>query len=224
MVLKYIKMVIVSLVLLFKMTIKNRTRKELILMKKEWSGKIMKILDLEVKYENIEIEEENILIISNHRSFLDILIIENQIQNLNLKNSTFIAKEELKKIPILGSIIVKFKTVFLNRKNPRSFFKTIKEIEKIKEEKNNSFVIFPEGTRNKGNNEVNKFKQGVVKLAQKNKLNILPIYIEGNAEDYFEERKDKRKKINVKIGKIIDINDVKDASDLEVKYKKEFFL
>ena len=227
---KLIKFIIVSIRLknrLKKNKNKNeKNRKE----KHQWSKFIINLLEVDFnKDSSIEYSkdfrlEDNLLLISNHRSFLDILIIEQVIQKLNNKNSSFIAKKELLKIPIVGNIIKSFGTLFIDRGNPRDFITLLKTIKKqLKEtEKDNIFVIFPEGTRDRiiNNKGMNSFKEGYLKIAQKNSLNILPIFIEGNTENYLENIGEQKNPIKVHIFNIINIEN-KTNEEIENKYNEE---
>lgn len=121
--------------------------------------------------------EENIpkdipvVFMSNHQSNFDIALFLVYIE----KYKGFVAKTELKKIPILRTWMEHINCVFMDRNDLRQSVKTIIEgIQIIKE--GHSLVIFPEGTRSKGN-QMGEFKAGSFKLATKPKVPIIPVTI-----------------------------------------------
>lgn len=136
-------------------------------------------------------ESSNICFISNHQGIADIPIIVGFIP----KPIGFIAKKELKMIPILNLWITAQHCVYIDRKNPR---KSILSIEKGAEniKRGFSMVIFPEGTRARSN-KPGKFKQGSLKLAIQAKAIIVPVTVM-NSYKLFEEY-GRLRKANVKL-------------------------
>ena len=113
----------------------------------QWGFKvILKMTGVKVTVIGEEnIPDEPVLYVGNHRSFFDILLTYSRCKRL----TGYIAKKEMEKVPLL-SIWMRFVyCLFLDRENPKEGLKTIlKAIEYIK--KGISICIFPEGTRNKG--------------------------------------------------------------------------
>jgi len=98
------------------------------------------------------------------------------------------------------------------------FFKEIKQ--GVAE--GSSIFIFPEGTRNKTEAPLGTFKDGSRIIALKNRLPILPVYIETNAGQVLKEAlaDDKTpREIIVRFGELIDY---RSREDLETAYKKTF--
>ena len=118
--------------------------------------------------ENIP-QKDSFILVSNHGSLLDPPLLGHALGH----NISFMAKEELFKIPILGFIIKACGAYPVKRgivdKN------TIKTACK-KLSNNNSIGIFIDGTRQK-NGRVNKPKQGAALLAFKNQKLLLPVAI-----------------------------------------------
>jgi len=113
---------------------KNRDLDNVKKQKYRWSKLILKMFKVKfdskenIKYAEGFKLEDNLLIISNHRSFLDILILEQSLQTLNKKNTTFIAKKELKTTPLIGKVIELMNVLFIDRNNPRDFINLLKKI------------------------------------------------------------------------------------------------
>jgi len=113
------------------------------------------------------------VIIANHQSLADIVII--YLTHIQFK---WIAKESLFKVPILGWSMSLMRYIRVSRGEHGSIKKAYLEAgEWLK--KGISVLFFPEGTRSK-TGQMNPFKNGAFKLAIKEKVPILPIYIEGS--------------------------------------------
>lgn len=127
-----------------------------------------------VKVEGLEnIPEGAALFICNHQSNFDIPVIGSYIE----RQKTFIAKQELQKLPLLSDWMIMGEAVFIDRDNARnSLAGILKGIELLKS--GLSLVVFPEGTRSRSS-KMNSFKAGTFKLATKAKVPIVPMTIDG---------------------------------------------
>lgn len=136
--------------------------------------------------------DEAALYVGNHRSFFDVLIAYVQCERL----TGFIAKDAIEKIPSLRVWMRNLYCLFLDRKDPRAGMKTILQaIEYIKQ--GVSIFIFPEGTRNKGDElTLLPFKEGSFKIATKTGCPIVPVSINNSAE-IFENHMPRLKKTHV---------------------------
>ena len=117
------------------------------------------------------VPDEPVLFIGNHRSFFDILLTYSRCKRL----TGYVAKDSMEKIPLLSTWMRYLYCLFLNRENPKEGLKTILQaIEYVK--KGISICIFPEGTRNKGEElSMLPFKEGALKIAAKTGCAIIPI-------------------------------------------------
>ena len=138
------------------------------------SQKLIKLSVSTVIVHGLEnIPEGPVLFVSNHQSNMDIAIICGFID----KPKGFIAKKELKKLPLINKWITLAGSIYLDRENPRKSMEGI--LEGIKTLKNgHSLVVFPEGTRSRGD-KMGEFKSGSFKLATKSKVPIVPLTIDG---------------------------------------------
>ncbi len=164
-------------------------------------------------------QDGKFLLISNHRSIVDPLIIEIALKDVNIKGF-WIAKKELYNSFFFGTFTKNAGTILLDREasHMSSFFKDIKDVV----EQGSSVFIFPEGSRNKEDSFINPFKEGSRLIALKNRLPILPLYIKTNAHDILNEAINARTKeltVYIEVGDIIDY---KDKTPLEENYKKQF--
>lgn len=117
--------------------------------------------------------EGPVLFISNHQGNFDIPVLLGYIN----KSKGFLAKIELTKIPIVHSWMQKMGCVFINRSDMRQSVKAIQQCAEVLK-KGQSMVIFPEGTRSKGDTMA-EFKKGSLRVAEKVKIPIVPVSISG---------------------------------------------
>lgn len=140
-------------------------------------------------------KDQAVLYIGNHRSFFDILLTYTRCPRL----TGYVAKAEMEKIPLLSNWMRYLHCLFLDRKDIKKGLKTILEgIEKIKS--GISICIFPEGTRNRADSdlELMEFHEGSFKLATKTNCPIIPIAL-NNTCSIFEKQFPKIKKTHVVI-------------------------
>ena len=143
------------------------------------------------------IGEENVpdvpvLYIGNHRSFFDILLTYTRCKGL----TGYVSKKEMYKFPLLRDWMKRLYCLFLDRENPREGLKTI--LQAIDYVKNGiSICIFPEGTRNKGEElSMLPFHAGSFKIAEKSGCAIIPMSM-NNTSEIFENHFPKIKKTHV---------------------------
>lgn len=126
------------------------------------------------------------LIICNHRSNLDPILMFGFCYEQLKGNFIFVGKKELED-GRFGSVFKYFDTLFLDRNNPRQ---ALQIIEKQKDYLKNgkTVIIFPEGTRS-CKDEFLEFKSGALEAAYKTMCPIQPILL-FNTEKYLEKRKE----------------------------------
>ena len=162
------------------------------------------------------------LIISNHRSIIDPLIVEISLKHKNI-NSLWVAKKELYNSFFFGTFTRNAGSILLDRdsKQMSSFFKDIK----TNVAQGYSICVFPEGTRNKNEVPLSDFKEGSQIIAMKNRLQILPVFIKSNTNAVLMEaikNNTKDLKVTIEIGDLIDYKDR--SRTMEETYKQRFSL
>jgi 1-acyl-sn-glycerol-3-phosphate acyltransferase len=190
--------------------------KQLSLSRQAYSNKVLDYLNIEVKVFGEIPKNNKILYAINHRSLLDILVMEN-IFSKHDKNGTWIAKQELFDNPIYGKFFQYSGCISVDlesKKGLLSFFKSIKNTLSKVDDMN--IYIFPEGERFKGPG-IHKFQSGASKIAKANKLEIIPVYINDELEKVFQNAPYEDKYfVEVHVG-----NSLKNEN-LEAEYK-EFY-
>lgn len=159
------------------------------------------------------------LLLSNHRTVIDPLIIETALENTGIFG-LWIAKKELYNSFFFGLFVRNAGSILIDREKSQmsGFFADVKK----GVQKEHSIFIFPEGTRNATNKPVASFKEGSRLIALKNKLPILPVYIKDNAREILREAlydNSQKRKITIVVGDVIDY---RDKIDLESRYKEIF--
>lgn len=118
------------------------------------------------------IKGKTYIIISNHQSLLDILLL-----NCLRYRYKWISKIELTKVPVIGWYLKMADYIVINRGNEESKIEMLEKSYTFLK-KGISIMIFPEGTRSL-DNEIGFFKRGAFQLALQANLPLLPVLIDG---------------------------------------------
>ncbi len=148
------------------------------------------------------------VIIANHQSLLDILVVAATLP-INFK---FLAKKELFYIPIMGWAMALAGYIPVDRSSHESGKRAVLWISRYLK-KGASVLLFPEGTRSH-DGKVHAFKMGAFKLSRETQCPILPVVIEGTGQALPKRSFYIRKKSTfaVSIGKPVDLSDLGDQS------------
>jgi len=123
--------------------------------------------------ENIP-ENEPVIFVSNHQSFIDVKLSIAAIP----RNFSFISKDILFKIPLLGKYMRTSGHIGIRRSDERNAYGTLNEVIK-KLDGGKSIIFFPEGTRSE-NGELGKFKRGISMVILKSGRKVIPTAIMGS--------------------------------------------
>ena len=136
-------------------------------------------------------EEGPIIFVGNHKHAFDPIMVMTHTN----RTVHYMAKESLFK-GIHGKILESIGTIKIhrNKSNPIA----IKEAEEILKQ-GGAVGIFPEGTRNRTNQELLKFRYGAVKIAKQTNALIIPFAIKGNYKPF-------KKGLSIEFGKPINVS------------------
>lgn len=119
---------------------------------------------------------KNLLLVCNHNSYLDVFGLG------SLLKINFVAKGDVKKWPLFGTVASLGNTVYISRDRMKAGSQ-VDFMEKELEKRNNPLLVFPEGTSTDGN-EVLPFKSSLFAMFEKhigkknnNQITIQPISI-----------------------------------------------
>lgn len=130
--------------------------------------------------ENIP-KDEAVLYIGNHNSFYDIIVTYYLFPGY----TAMISKKEWEKIPVLAWWMKLLHNLFLDREDIKQGLKVIlAAIEEVKS--GYSICIYPEGTRNKTEEDMMQFHEGSFKIATKTGCAVIPVTMY-NMESLFEK-------------------------------------
>lgn len=126
-------------------------------------------------------KDKAVLYVGNHHGIFDVLVTYVRVPSL----TGYVAKKEIKKVPLLRTWMRYLNCLFLDRKDLKAGAKMIIDaVQKIKS--GISIFIFPEGTRSKDENVTLPFHEGSFKIATKAKCPIVPVVIT-NTNRIFED-------------------------------------
>ena len=185
-----------------------------------YAQKLVAKLDLVIEVKNPEKipAEGQYLVLANHRAVIDPVIVELALAETELFG-LWVAKKELYNSPFFGLFVRNAGAILLDREQSqmRGFFSEIKSA--VKE--GNSIFIFPEGTRNKSEKSLLDFKEGFRIIALKNRLPILPIYIETHSDKVLDNALNNKphQTISIVVGDLIEY---KEKANIEGLYKAMF--
>ena len=148
-----------------------------------WSRGILKVTGVSLSVEGLENipKDTPCVFVGNHRSYYDIPLL---LAGLD-KPHGILAKEELEKIPLLNRWMKLLGCVFVQRDDLRASVRALNDATAIVES-GRSFVIFPEGTRYKGEEGgAGEFKAGAFRIAITTGAPVVPGAISG-ARGLFE--------------------------------------
>lgn len=159
------------------------------------------------------ISKDKFVLIGNHQENYDIIVLKPIFKNHQI---SFIAKESLIGVPVIGKWIELLGNIPISRYADRSAAKTI--IKGIKQVKNGMPMgIFPEGRRSFGNKLID-FKPGAFKLAIKPKadIQIATIY---NFSNILKDYPFRKQKVYVHIHEILRYEEYQELSSQELAKK-----
>ena len=187
--------------------------KQLSIERQNYANSVLENLNIEVNVVGELPKENKILYAINHRSLLDIIVMENIFAKAD-KSGTWIAKQELFDA-VYGKFFLYSGCMSVDLNNGKGLLKFFKNMKKTLQKVDDlNIYIFPEGERYSGEG-IKEFQSGAQKIAKANKLKIVPIFIDDTLEIVFKNSPYKeRKVVTVYIGDIIL------EGDLETNYKE----
>ena len=160
----------------------EKEREEILATADIWGNSAAKRFKVNIIKEGLEnIPEGPVLFVSNHQSYIDIVVI---LATFTMHQTGFVAKEDLQNIPIFGKWIGRIRSVFLQRDDARAAVEVFKSGEQYIRD-GFSLVVFPEGTRSRCE-EMGPFRKGSLRLATKTGVPVVPITLSNDWKVYEE--------------------------------------
>ncbi|MDR0632860.1 MAG: 1-acyl-sn-glycerol-3-phosphate acyltransferase [Holosporales bacterium] len=133
------------------------------------------ILRITCRFENISLFEEvfkqhgPFIIACKHQSGFETVIFSLFFENFNI-----VAKEEMKKVPLIGNYMKSMDFIFIERKAGRKAVEILLEKGKESMQNNRPLLIFPEGSRAEFGTR-GKYHVGVALLYEKLNVPVIPV-------------------------------------------------
>ena len=140
-----------------------------------WIGICLKLfLNVSITLKGLENipSDKKYFVVCSHQSMFETFYLQTIF-----KSSVFVLKKELMKIPLFGFYLKKMGCVSIDRDKISKENLGFKElVEKVLEDKKNTLIIFPQGTR-KDHKDRSKFKKGFARIYNDFQINCFPIAI-----------------------------------------------
>jgi 1-acyl-sn-glycerol-3-phosphate acyltransferase len=163
-----------------------------------------------------EIGEGPYLFVCNHQSFVDPMMVTSTLDHPII----FVGKAEIKKMPFFGRILKGMGGVFIERGNLRQEIKVLQHVKKSLIDKQASWIIFPEGTRNRDHRHtLLPFKAGSFKIALDSKVAIIPIVVYGSFRPLNAKYHLRRYPVQVSYLPMINYDQYKDLKTIDLSDK-----
>ncbi|RMF16252.1 MAG: 1-acylglycerol-3-phosphate O-acyltransferase [Gammaproteobacteria bacterium] len=153
-----------------------------------WGGR--RLLGLDVRHINEHYLDTTTpsVIIANHQHNYDVFVVGGIVP----KRTVSVGKKILKWVPLFGQMYWLAGNVLIDRKRKRAAVATMNATEEAIRRDRKTIWVFPEGTRNKGNNLL-PFKKGAFHLAVATGAPIIPVCVTGYLEALKARGADARK-------------------------------
>lgn len=140
-----------------------------------WAKRLIKQTGSEIKV----VGQENlppgpVLVVSNHQGSFDIPLLLAFLT----KPIAFIAKWELRYLPLVSTWMKELQCIFIKRSDLRQTLRAYQNAGQVFAA-GQSLVVFPEGTRSKSS-QLGDFKRGSLKIALREGIPIVPVAIDGS--------------------------------------------
>ena len=143
---------------------------------RRWAAGIIRAAGVKVEIHGAEnVPEGGAVCICNHVSWFDVFAIA-----ASLPRATFVAKMELRSIPLFGTAAESAGIVFIDRDNRKSAFDSYRLAAQAVQE-GKRIIVFPEGTRG-FDYRLRQFKKGPFVLAITAEAPLVPTVIHGAIE------------------------------------------
>ena len=156
------------------------------------------------------------LLVSNHLCDLDPGFFLKTFRDCQL---AFIAKKEVRELPIIGQLMPRLLCQFIDRENDREALKTIlKCISILKNDKAN-VAVFPEGYIIQDGKLLHDFRPGVFKIAQKANVPIVVCTLKGNEQLFANLRKLRRTTVELHLLGIVPAEELKGVTTVDIAHR-----
>jgi 1-acyl-sn-glycerol-3-phosphate acyltransferase len=140
-----------------------------------WARRVLTVCGVRVEVFGAEAlrSQESYVFVANHASLIDVPIL---VAHTPVA-FCFLVKRELFRVPVLGAYLRRHGHIPVDRADPRSALRSMKEAIRVIRQRRRSLLFFPEGTRSVSG--LGDFKEGAALLAIHSGLPVVPVGIIG---------------------------------------------
>ena len=153
------------------------------------------------------------LLVSNHLADLDPGVFFTVFPKNQL---AFIAKKEVRDMPIIGVLMRRILCQFVNRENDREALKTILKCISILKENKANVAVFPEGRKSTDRYLLHHFRPGVFKMAQKADVPIVVCTLRGTQNIFPNAKKLRPTPIRLNLVEVIPAGELKGVTTVDI--------
>lgn len=125
----------------YSLKFNRKTKHEKTLIKQAWGRMVLKSFGFEIQVKGIQPTAKSLILVGNHISFLDIPLLMAFLPDI-----TFVAKDDLKKWPVIGSGAEAVGTIFVRRTSGSDRSHVRNQISNVLQNQQSMVAIFPSGT------------------------------------------------------------------------------
>ena len=144
---------------------------------RNWARRLLFAAGAKVDAQGMEaIPQDRVCVFAaNHQSFFDILLLLGYLD----KPHALLSKASIGKVPLIRLWMREIHCVYVDRSDMKAGIEAVQRMIEVVEN-GYSAIIFPEGTRSK-TGELGEFKGGAFMVAQKTKVPVVPVMLDGTA-------------------------------------------
>lgn len=134
--------------------------------KQRWSHELLRCLGIRIEAQG-SIPDGGVLVVANHISWVDIYVIN------AMRACAFVCKEEVRDWPLIGWLVERSETIFIQRGNRAAAKRTAETLEQALRDET-SVVVFPEGTTTNGT-QLLPFRPALLQAAIDADAPVIPV-------------------------------------------------
>lgn len=162
-----------------------------------------------------EIPKRRFLLVCNHLHDIDPAFLLRAFPKSQL---AFIAKQEVRQMPLIGPFLKMTQGQFVNRENDREALKSIIKCIGIIKENKGSVAVFPEGWI-KEDRKLRPFRPGVFKIAQKAKVPVVICTLQDTHKVLPKVKKLRRADVHLHLVGIIPAEELEGVTTVDIAHR-----
>ncbi len=181
-----------------------------------WTGFMVVVMRIKIDKKGLEkIPKGRFVIVSNHRSNFDPILTWYLLKKNKL---AYLTKDDNFRVPWFGRIIRKCCFMGIDRENPRRALETVEKAADLLIRDEVSIGVYPEGTRNKTEETLLPFHNGMFKISKKANVPLVIACIKGTSTIHSDFPK-RSPKVEFEVLDVMMPDELKGMKDCEIGAK-----